>query len=248
MSPAYQPGSRSRGRAVVARRPIGLGRERGIARELDLDAPADRAVRVAFGRRDRRPRRRARPPTRPAGCGPGGSRACVRPGHVAASACARYSASVEKPCARDGDVGMARAAPAAELRGAPRAAGGPRVPQAEVDRVPEFPSRPSGSSQQYLTRTCVVPGGTVERHHHVGAFERRRERALDHLRRRDRVAGTARRQDRGGGVLRDEEQQGDGQAHGRREAAPPRGARQWERSPRRENSPNCGFARRMKSW
>ena len=157
------PRPRRAGRAVVARRPVGLVGEGGVARKLDLDPPRDLAVGVALVLRDdRRDAELGRPFARP-GSARAGSRAWSCPARWP-SALARYSASVEKPSGvtsrRGGSSRPSRGTRASPQVPAPRARGSQRPRSSVWLRRDGRVGRPRAGRSSTCTRTAVVPAGT----------------------------------------------------------------------------------------
>ena len=182
---------------AVARLLVRLGR-RTRGRWSTPPPPARRR-----GRRRRpsaRPAIAARPSSayqRPGRIGPGRNPRVVLPG-TWPFGLARYSASVEKPSRRDRHVGMARAAPAAEL--GPARSVSPactRLVDPQVERVADVGRRRLGLVEAVLHAHRRRAGRDVEGHEHVAALEARLEAAGGELVEPDRVTG-ARLGDGGG--------------------------------------------------
>ena len=206
------------GRRRVAGRAVrGVG-ERRVRGQLDLHPPGDLAVGVAERRaRDRGQAELGRPAARPDRPGPEPARGGA--GHVPLRA--RHVLRLAREAlGGQRHVGMARAAPAAELALAgQRVAAAQRLVEPEVERVPHAGGGRVGLVEAVLDAHRGGPGRHVEGHEHVAALQRRFELAGDQPVRPQRIA-RARPGHRGGGGRREpqheaeRDEQGQGAAHG----------------------------------
>ena len=187
-------GARVRRARVEARRAVGVLRVRWVRAELDLDAPGDLAERVpVLGSRHVGDAELDGPAARADRAGHEAPRRA--PGHVAVRVSQVLRLGRE---ALRGDlgVGVARAAPAAELARSPGPATLLRGPQPKVQRRAVLAGQVGRVGPAILHPDRGGAPGHVERDHHVGAAQVLAERSLDHLRGVNRVAAAAVRAER----------------------------------------------------
>ena len=186
-SPAYQPLLALRRCAVVGGRLVRLVRKRRIVGELDLDAPADLAVRVAERLRDDRRKPQLDCPL--ARLDRARDEAARRLARLVGARVRDVGSLALEALVGDDHVGMAGSAPAAELVLAVKLARVvARLVEPEIERVPR--ERPDRRVPAVLHADGGGAGGHVERQEYEAALLLRGELAGEHLARVDRGATT----------------------------------------------------------